>query len=91
MLCRKLALELVPHNINVVNVAPGAVATAINAATLADPQQTQALIDEIPLRRIGTPDDDAKLVAYLATAAASYITGPTIFIDGGLMRRTGSL
>jgi glucose 1-dehydrogenase len=91
MLCRDLALELAPHQINVVNVAPGAIATPINTATLNDPEKKLALERSIPLHRIGSPEEVAKLVAYLASDAAAYITGTTIFIDGGLMRQTGSL
>ncbi len=91
MLCRDLALELAPYNINVVNVGPGAIATPINAATLQDQEKLTALQREIPLRRVGTAEEVAQLVAYLASDAASYITGTTIFIDGGLMRQTGAL
>ncbi len=91
MLCRDLALELAPHKINVVNVAPGAIATPINLRTLQDPEKKLALIREIPLGRIGEPSDVAKLVCYLASDDASYITGTTVVIDGGLMHQTGSL
>ncbi len=91
MLCRDLALELAPHHINVVNVGPGAIATPINKQTLEDPEKKAALEKEIPLGRIGTPEEVAKLVAYLASDDASYITGTTVFIDGGLMHQTGSL
>jgi len=91
MLCRDLALELAPYHINVINVAPGAFATPINRRTLADPEKVRALESEIPLGRIGRPEEVAKLVAYLASDDASYITGETIIIDGGLMRKTGSL
>ena len=91
MLCRDLALELAPFGINIVNVAPGAIATPINQATLDDPDKTAALLREIPLGRVGTPLEVAQLVAYLADDAAGYITGTTIFIDGGLMRSTGGL
>jgi len=91
MLCRDLAVELAPHKINIVNVGPGAIATPINKSTLEDPEKTKALIREIPLGRIGTPEDVAYLVAYLASDAASYITGTTVVIDGGLMHQTGSL
>ena len=49
------------------------------------------LLREIPLGRIGTPEEVAEMVAYLVSDAASYITGTTIFIDGGLMRKTGGL
>jgi glucose 1-dehydrogenase len=91
MLCRDLALELAPYHINVVNVAPGAIATPINTRTLQDPEKKAALEKEIPLRRIGTPEEVAQLVAYLASDDASYITGTTVVIDGGLMQQTGSL
>jgi glucose 1-dehydrogenase len=91
MLCRDLALELAPYGINVVNVAPGAIVTPINTATLTDPAKTAALEREIPLHRIGTPEEVAQLVAYLASDAASYITATTMFIDGGLMHNTGGL
>src|SRR5919204_393113 len=91
MLCRDLALELAPHKINVVNVAPGAIATPINEETLRDPEKLAALKKEIPLGRVGQPEEVAKLVAYLASDEASYITGTTVVIDGGLMRQTGSL
>ena len=91
MLCRDLALELAPYNINIVNVGPGAISTPINKATLENPEKVQALKKEIPLGRIGTPEEVASLVAFLASDVASYITGTTIFIDGGLMQQTQAL
>jgi len=91
MMCRNMAPELAPYGINVVNVAPGAIATPINRATLASAEKSAALEKAIPLHRIGTPEEIAKLVAYLSTDDASYITGTTIFIDGGLMLSTGAL
>jgi len=91
MLTRTLATELAPHGIRIVNVGPGAIATPINAATLADPAKKQALLNEIPLGRIGQPSDISSAVAWLATDEASYITGTTLFIDGGLMVYAGSL
>ena len=91
MMCRDLALELAPYNINIVNVAPGAVATPINEATLDSPEKKAALLKEIPLGRVCSPEEIAKLVAYLATDDASYITGTTVVMDGGLMHQTGSL
>jgi glucose 1-dehydrogenase len=90
-LCRDLALELAPHNINVVNVAPGAIDTPINQRTLFDPEKKLALKREIPLGRVGKPEEVAKLVCYLASDDASYITGTTVVIDGGLMHQTASL
>lgn len=91
MLARTLATELAPHGIRIVNVGPGAIATPINAATLADPAKTKALLAEIPLGRIGKPADISSAVAWLVSDEASYITGTTLFIDGGLMVYAGSL
>lgn len=91
MLTRTLATELASHGIRIVNVGPGAVATPINAVTLNDPVKKQALLGEIPLGRVALPEDIANAVAWLASDQASYITGTTIFIDGGLMVYAGSL
>lgn len=91
MLTRTLANELSVHGIRIVNIGPGAVATPINAATLADPAKVKALLAEIPLNRIGQPDDIANAVSWLASDQASYITGTTLFVDGGLMVFAGSL
>ncbi|HEX6805842.1 MAG TPA: glucose 1-dehydrogenase [Terriglobales bacterium] len=91
MLCRDLALELAPYGINVINVAPGAINTPINERTLSDPEKKLALKREIPLGRVGEPQEVGKLVCYLASDDASYITGTTVVIDGGLMHQTESL
>lgn len=91
MLMRNIALELAPHGITVNDVGPGAIATPINTQTLHDPKLLNALLAEIPEHRLGTPEEVAGLVAYLCSPDASYITGSTYFIDGGLMRQTGGL
>lgn len=91
MLTRTLATELAAHKIRIVNVGPGAIATPINKETLEDPKRRAALLAEIPLQRIGQPEDVADAVAWLASDEASYITGTTLFIDGGLMVHAGSL
>ncbi len=91
MLTRTLATELAKHRIRIINVGPGAVATPINKATLDDPQKRAALLSEVPLNRIGQPEDVANAVAWLASDEASYVTGTTLFIDGGLMVYSGSL
>lgn len=91
MMMRTICLELAPHQITVNNVGPGAIATAINRAVLENPQLLGELLAEIPLGRIGTPEEVADLVAYLVSPEASYVTGSTYFIDGGLMRYTKGL
>lgn len=91
MMTRTLAAELAKQHIRIVNVGPGAVATPINAATLANPELKAELLKEIPLGRVGTPGDIAEAVAWLASDEASYITGTTLFVDGGLMVNAGGL
>ncbi|HLG77306.1 MAG TPA: SDR family oxidoreductase [Ktedonobacteraceae bacterium] len=91
MLTRTICLELAPHNITVNNIGPGAVHTPIDADVEADPEKLKALLGEIPLRRMAQPEEVAELAAYLASDAAAYVTGATYFIDGGLMRYTGSV
>ncbi len=86
MLMRDLAMELGPMGITVNNVAPGAIATPINKSLLANKDQLNALLRNIPLGRMGQPEDVAGLVAFLASDEASYITGSTFVVDGGLMR-----
>ena len=86
MLMRDLAMELGPVGITVNNVAPGAINTPINASLLADKPKLDALLNNIPLGRLGSTDDVASLVAFLASDEASYVTGSTYVVDGGLMR-----
>ena len=91
MLTRTIALELAPYNITVNNIAPGAVDTPIDADVKADPEKMKALLQEIPLHRMGQPEEVAKLALYLASDASAYITGSTYTIDGGLSINTGAL
>jgi glucose 1-dehydrogenase len=91
MLMRTVAVELAQYNITVNNVAPGAVDTPMDAATKADRGLDEELLSEIPLRRWGKPEEIAGLVVWLCSDAASYVTGTTIVIDGGMMRQAGAL
>ena len=84
MLTRDLAVELGPKGIRVNGIAPGATETEINKDMLADPKKRAALLAQIPLRRLGKPEDVAGLAAFLASDDAAYMTGSTTFVDGGL-------
>jgi glucose 1-dehydrogenase len=86
MLTRTAGVELAPHNILVVGVGPGAVATPINLRTMDDPALLKKLDSSIPLGRMAKPEEIAKVVAFLAGDGASYLTATTIFADGGIMQ-----
>ena len=86
MLMRDLAVELGSLAIAVNNVAPGAIETPINEGLLEDKPKLNALLANIPLGRLGKPEDVAGVVAFLASDDAAYITGSTFIVDGGLMR-----
>lgn len=91
MLMRTIAVELAPHKINVNNIAPGAIYTPIDADVEANPVMEKQLMAEIPLGRWGKPEEVANMAIFLASDAASYCTGGTYFVDGGMMRQAGSL
>lgn len=86
MFLHNLAVELGPVGITINNVAPGAIVTPINKALLTDKKKLDELLPKIPLGRLGTTEDVAGLVAFLASDDASYVTGSTFVVDGGLMR-----
>jgi glucose 1-dehydrogenase len=91
MMMRNAALELAPHRIRVNNVAPGAIATPINAKTLNDPEKVATLQRIIPLQRVGRPEEVAEVALFLASDASSYVTGSTYYVDGGMVRYTQPL
>jgi len=86
MLTRDLAVELGPLNITINNIAPGAIATPINTKMMQNKDQLNALLQNIPLGRMGTPEDVAGLALFLASDDGAYCTGSTFIIDGGLIR-----
>jgi glucose 1-dehydrogenase len=86
MLMRDLAVELGPLGITVNNIAPGAIATPINTKLLDNKPELNALLANIPLGRMGTPEDVAGVALFLASDDGAYCTGSTFIVDGGLIR-----
>jgi glucose 1-dehydrogenase len=84
MLTRNLSIELAPFGITINSIAPGAIETPINKSLLNDPAKLSALLQNIPLKRLGTPEDVANMALFLASDESSYATGTTFFLDGGL-------
>jgi NAD(P)-dependent dehydrogenase (short-subunit alcohol dehydrogenase family) len=70
--------------ITINSIAPGAIETPINKKLLNDPVKLKSLLENIPLKRLGKPEDVASVAAFLASSDADYVTGTTYFIDGGL-------
>jgi glucose 1-dehydrogenase len=84
LLMETAARELADKNIRLVNIAPGAIVTPINRFVLDDPEQRHAVESEIPLGRMGQPEEIAAAVAWAASDEARYMTGTTMVIDGGM-------
>lgn len=84
MLTKTLAQEAAPHGVRLLAVAPGAIKTPINRSVWSDPKMLQDLLEKIPLKRIGEPEEIARMVVVLASDIASYVTGRTVFVDGGM-------
>lgn len=91
MLTRTAGVELAPHNILVVGVGPGAVATPINQSTMQNPELLKKLDSAIPLGRLARPEEIASVVGFLAGDGASYLAATTIFADGGIMQSSPGL
>jgi NAD(P)-dependent dehydrogenase (short-subunit alcohol dehydrogenase family) len=83
MLTKVMALELAPYKINVNAVAPGIIETPLTASSLADPGRRQSLMAHVPWGRVGRPEDVADAVLFLASDQADFVTGTTLFVDGG--------
>ena len=84
MLTKTFAQEAAPYGVRVLALAPGAIKTPINRAVWSDPQSFKDLLEKIPLNRIGEADEVARMVVVLVSDVASYVTGRTVFVDGGM-------
>jgi len=83
-LAKMLSIEWAQYNIRVNTVAPGSTMTESRAPSFSDPMRKEELLSRIPLHRFGLPEEIASAVKYLASQDASYITGQTLMMDGGL-------
>jgi NAD(P)-dependent dehydrogenase (short-subunit alcohol dehydrogenase family) len=85
MLTKTLAQEAAPHGVRVLAIAPGAIRTPINRSVWGDPEGLGDLNAKIPMGRMGTTEEIAKMAVTLCSDAASYVTGTTVFVDGGML------
>lgn len=84
LLMESMAQELAPHRVRVNAIGPGAIRTPINTAAWQTPEAYKSLMTLVPYKRIGEPDDIAQAAAWLASDHADYVTGATLFVDGGM-------
>ncbi len=84
MMMKSLAQELAPHHIRVNAIGPGAIRTPINTDAWSTPEAYASLMNLIPYRRIGEPEDIANVAIFMASDMADYINGITLFVDGGM-------
>ena len=85
LLMKSLAQELAPYRIRVNSIGPGAIRTPINTEAWSTPEAYEALMKLVPYKRIGEPDDIAQTAVWLASDAADYVNGITLFVDGGML------
>jgi glucose 1-dehydrogenase len=84
MMMKSIAQEFAPKKVRINSICPGAIQTPINKTAWDTPQALQSLLTLIPYQRIGQPDDIGKAAIWLASDDSDYITGASIFIDGGM-------
>jgi glucose 1-dehydrogenase len=84
MMTKTMAMEAAPFGVRVVALAPGAIQTPINEGVWSNPKGLADLLTKIPLGRMGQTKDIAQMVVVLASDAASYVTGTTVYVDGGM-------
>jgi glucose 1-dehydrogenase len=85
MMTKSLALELGEHKINVNSISPGAILTDMNRKSLSEPGNLERVLNKIPWKRIGETEDVVGAAVYLASSESDYVTGSTIYVDGGLL------
>lgn len=84
MLTKTLAQEAAPHGVRVLALAPGAIHTPINQDIWSDPKSLADLLEKIPMGRMGEPEELARMAVVLVSDVASYLTGTSVFVDGGM-------
>jgi glucose 1-dehydrogenase len=84
LMMKSIAQEVAPHRIRVNSVSPGAIRTPINRPAWETPEAYADLMKLIPYKRIGEPEDVARVAVWLASDEADYITGATLYVDGGM-------
>ena len=84
MMMKSIAQEVAPHRIRVNGIAPGAIRTPINTAAWNTPEAYAELMKLVPYKRIGETDDIGRVAVWLVSDYADYITGATLFVDGGM-------
>ena len=84
LMMKSIAQEVAPHRIRVNSVSPGAIRTPINRESWESEEEYRKLLTLIPYKRIGEPEDVARAVVWLASDAADYVTGATLYVDGGM-------
>jgi len=81
---KSIAQEVAPYRIRVNSIAPGAIRTPINTDAWQTPEAYEALMKLVPYRRIGEPEDIGRAAVWLASDHADYVTGISLFVDGGM-------
>ena len=84
MLMKSIAQEVAPYRIRVNAISPGAIRTPINTPAWSTPEAYRDLLKLIPYQRIGEPEDIGRVAAWLASDQADYVTGATLYVDGGM-------
>ena len=85
MMTQSISQEAAEHGVRILDIAPGAIKTPINEEVWSDPEQMKDLNTKIPMNRIGKPDEVAKVALMMCSDWASYMTGSTVFVDGGMI------